>query len=118
VDPFGNIVVGLTNGDTFIRGQVLLQNFTNPAALTREGNNLYSGFTPAGPVGGTNMTIANNAPGANGLGRVQVGTLELSNVDLSEEFSNMIITQRSFQAGSRVITIADGMLEEVVNLKR
>jgi flagellar hook protein FlgE len=118
VDPFGNIVVGLTNGDTLIRGQVLLQNFTNPGALTREGNNLYSGFTPAGPVGGTNMTIANNSPGSNGLGRVQVGTLELSNVDLSRQFSDMIITQRSFQAGSRVITIADGLLEEVVNLKR
>ena len=118
VDPFGNIVIGLTNGDTFIRGQVLLQNFTNPGALTREGNNLYSGFTPAGPVGGNTMTIANNAPGGNGLGRVQVGTLELSNVDLSQEFSDMIITQRSFPAGSRVISITDGMLEEVVNLKR
>lgn len=118
VDTLGNVVIGLANGDTFIRGQVLLQNFRDPNALTRQGSNLFSGFQAAGPLGGLNLTATNNAPGTNGLGKVEVGTLELSNVDLSQEFANMIVVQRSFQAGSRVITVADTMLEEVINLKR
>ena len=78
----------------------------------------YGGFDAAGPIGGTALSAANNSAGTNGLGRMQVGTLELSNVDLSQQFADMIITQRSFQAGSRVITVTDGMLEEVINLKR
>jgi flagellar hook protein FlgE len=118
VDQLGNVVIGLSNGDTFIRGRVLLQNFRDPNALTREGNNLFSGFEAAGAVGGVNLTEPNNAPGSNGLGRLEVGTLELSNVDLSQEFADMIVVQRSFQAGSRVITVSDSMLEEVINLKR
>jgi len=118
IDQLGNVVIGLSNGDTFIRGRVLLQNFRDPNALTRQGNNLFSGFEAAGPIGGTNLTDTNNSPGTNGLGRIEVGTLELSNVDLSQEFSDMIIVQRSFQAGSRVITVSDSMLEEVINLKR
>ncbi len=118
IDPLGNVIVGLTNGETFTRGQVLLQNFSDPNALTRQGNNLYGGFDAAGPIGGTALSAANNSAGTNGLGRMQVGTLELSNVDLSQQFADMIITQRSFQAGSRVITVTDGMLEEVINLKR
>ena len=118
IDQFGNVVIGLSNGDTFVRGQVLLQNFRDPNALTREGNNLFSGFEAAGPFGGVGLSGANNTPGTNGLGRIQVGTLELSNVDISREFSEMIVTQRSFQAGSRVVTVSDSMLEEVINLKR
>ena len=118
VDQLGNVIVGLSNGDTFVRGRVLLQSFRDPTALTREGNNLFSGFEAAGPIGGVNLTALNNGPGSNGLGRIQVGTLELSNVDLSQEFADMIVVQRSFQAGSRVITVSDSMLEEVINLKR
>jgi flagellar hook protein FlgE len=72
----------------------------------------------AGPVQGIGLSEAVNAPGSNGLGRIEVGTLELSNVDLSQEFADMIVVQRSFQAGSRVITVSDSMLEEVINLKR
>lgn len=118
VDQFGNLVIGLSNGDTFVRGRVLLQNFRDPNALTREGNNLFSGFEAAGPIGGVGLSDINNTPGTNGLGRIQVGTLELSNVDLSREFSDMIVVQRSFQAGSRVVTVSDSMLEEIINLKR
>jgi len=118
IDQLGNVVIGLSNGDTFIRGRVLLQNFRDPNALTREGSNLFSGFEAGGPVGGVALSAVNNSPGTNGLGRVQVGTLELSNVDLSKEFSDMIVVQRSFQAGSRIVTVSDDMLEEVINLRR
>lgn len=118
VDRLGNVIIGLSNGDTFVRGRVLLQNFRDPNGLTREGSNLFSGFEPAGPVGGVDLSEANNSPGTNGLGSIQVGTLELSNVDLSEQFTQMITTQRSFQAGSRIVTVSDSLLEEVINLKR
>ncbi len=118
VGPQGDVVVALSNGDTFVRGRVLMQNFSDPNALTREGKNLFSGIGSAGPLGGAGLSATNNVPGTNGLGRIEVGTLELSNVDLGQEFADMIVTQRSFQAGSRVITVADSMLEEVINLKR
>jgi flagellar hook protein FlgE len=118
VDALGNVIIGLSDGDSFVRGRILLQNFSDPNALTRAGNNLFTGFEPAGPIGGSGFTAANNGPGSNGLGRIEVGTRELSNVDLSREMTDMIIVQRSFQAGSRVVTVSDQMLEEIVNLKR
>jgi flagellar hook protein FlgE len=118
IDPQGNLVLSLSNGDSFTRGRVLLQNFKDPTALTREGSNLFSGIDAAGPVGGSTLTVANNGPNSNGLGRVQSGTLELSNVDLSEQFADLITTQRAFQAGSRIITVSDTVLDDVINLKR
>jgi flagellar hook protein FlgE len=118
VDQLGNVVIGLSNGDSFTRGRVLLQNFSDPNALTHAGGSLFTGFEPAGPIGGLGLTAANNGPGSNTLGRIEVGALELSNVDLSREMTDMIIVQRSFQAGSRVVTVSDQMLEEIVNLKR
>ena len=118
IDAQGNVVISLSNGESFTRGRVLLMNFRDPNGLTREGKNLFSGFGAAGPIGGVTMTGANNTPATNGLGRIEAGTLELSNVDLGQEFADMIIVQRSFQAASRVITVSDSMLEEVINLKR
>jgi flagellar hook protein FlgE len=118
VNGSGDIVVQLSNGDSFTRGRVLLQSFADPHALTREAGNLYSGLQTANPVGGLALTAANNSPGSAGNGIVEQGRLELSNVDLTEEFSQLINIQRSFQAGSRVITTADQVLEEIVNLKR
>jgi flagellar hook protein FlgE len=118
VDQLGNVVVSLTSGETFIRGKVLLQNFRDPTALMREGNNLFGNFDAAGPVGGTALSDTNNAPGTNGLGRIEVGTLEQSNVDLSQEFANLITAQRSFQAASRIITVSDDVLDEIIHLKR
>ena len=76
-----------------------------------------SALAPAGPVGGGILAGSNN-PGANGLGLIQSGTLESSNVDLTDQFSQLITTQRSFQAGSRLITVSDSVLEDIVNLKR
>lgn len=118
IDRQGNVIVGLAKGDTVTVGRVLLQNYRDPNALVREGNNLFSGFEAAGAIGGVDLTDTNNSPDTNGLGKIEVGTLELSNVDLSQEFASMITTQRSFQAGSRIVTVADSLLEEVINLKR
>ena len=58
------------------------------------------------------------SPATTGLGTIQAGTLEMSNVDLTDQFAELITTQRSFQAGSRLITVSDSVLEDIVNLKR
>jgi flagellar hook protein FlgE len=123
IDRNGNIVEFYSDGTSATTNRVLLQNYNDPSALTKEGNNLYSGLISAGPIGAATGEIALqagdvNAPGKNGLGIIQSGTLELSNVDLTNEFANLITTQRSFQAGSRLVTVSDTILEDIVNLKR
>lgn len=117
IDTEGKITVRLSDSTEYVRGQILMQNFSNPQALIKEGNNLYSGIGSAGPLGGAGAPQA-AAAGTNGLGRIESGALELSNVDLSNEFANLITTQRAFQANARVITTSDEMLQELVNLKR
>jgi flagellar hook protein FlgE len=118
IDTSGNITEFYSDGTSAVTAQVLLQNFSDMGALTKEGNNLYANLDNAQPVGGTVFaTPADNVPGTNGLGAVRSGTLEQSNVDLTEEFSKMITMQRSFQAGARLITVSDSMLEDIVNLK-
>jgi flagellar hook protein FlgE len=116
----GQVNVILSNGQTFNGGSVLIQSFKDPGALIREGDNLFSGIFTAGPYNGawSEDNITGLTAGMGGLGSINGGALELSNVDIGEEFSSMIITQRAFQAGSRVISTADQMLEEAVNLKR
>ena len=116
IDREGIVKVRLSDGTEYTRGQILLQRFNDPQALTKEGLNLYSGITAAGPLGGATPTPA--APGTNGLGRIESGALELSNVDLANEFTKMITAQRAFQSSARVITTSDEMLQELVNLKR
>ncbi len=116
-DRQGNLVEFYSDGTSATTNRVLLQTYLDPTALQRAGDNLYTGMASAGAVGGLALTAANGA-GANGLGTVEAGTLELSNVDLTDQFANMITTQRSFQASSRVVTLSDSILEEVVNLKR
>lgn len=120
IDRSGSVIESYSDGTTAVTSQVLLQNFKDPAALVRQGNNLYSGMDAAGPTNGSVALLADgtNAPGTNGLGYIQSGTLELSNVDLTEQFSELITTQRSFQAGSRLLTVSDSVLEDIVNLKR
>ena len=112
VDKAGIVTVMLQDGITFTRGQVLLQKFQNPQALSKEGNNLYSGLATAGPLAQI------EAPGTNGMGSLFTGALEMSNVDLANEFSSLITTQRAFQASARIITTSDEILQELVNLKR
>lgn len=117
-DRLGNLVEFYSDGSSITTNRVLLQNYSDPTALVKQGDNLYSGFSAAGPIGGAALTSTNNSPGSAGLGFIEAGTLELSNVDLTDEFANMISTQRSFQASSRLITVSDQVLEEIVNLKR
>jgi flagellar hook protein FlgE len=117
ITPSGLIEVRLSDSTKFTRGQVLLQNFRDPQALLKEGNNLYSGIAAAGPLGGAESpTMA--APKSGGLGGIKANALEASNVDLTNEFANLITTQRAFQASARIITTSDEILQEVVNLKR
>jgi flagellar hook protein FlgE len=116
IDLEGHVKVKMSDGSEFTRGQILLQRFSDPQSLQKEGLNLYSGIGSAGPLGGT-APVA-QPPGSNGLGRIESGALELSNVDLAGEFTSMITTQRAFQACARVITTSDEMLQELVSLKR
>lgn len=123
IDRVGNVIEFYSDGSSATTNKVLLQQFNDPSALTKEGGNLYSSLTAAGPIGAAAGTSAFqtgniNAPGENGLGTLQSGTLELSNVDLTDQFANLITTQRSFQAGSRLVTVSDTVLEDIVNLKR
>ncbi|MCF7668812.1 MAG: flagellar hook-basal body complex protein [Verrucomicrobia bacterium] len=116
INSQGEVVVKLSNGDQYKRGQVLLQSFGDPSALVKEGNGLYSGFESAGALGGTSPQPA--APGTKGLGAIRAGALELSNVDLAAEFTDMITAQRAFQASSRIITTSDQLMQDIINLKR
>jgi len=119
IDRGGKVVEFYSDGTSATTNRVLMQNFTDPAALVKEGNNLYSGMIAAGPIGGINLaTTGVNDAGTNGLGLIQAGTLELSNVDLTDQFANLITTQRSFQAASRLVTVSDSVLEDIVNLKQ
>lgn len=120
IDKSGNVIEFYSDGSSANTNQILLQSFSNPSALVKEGNNLFSGMAAAGPTTGSITLSASgaNAPGSNGLGSIQAGSLELANVDLTEEFSNLITAQRSFQAGSRLITVSDTVLDDIVNLKQ
>lgn len=100
-----------TNGLTQTLGQIALANFANVGALERAGNNLFR-ETPG--TGTPQVGAANTG----GRGQVSGGVLEGSNVDLGTEFSNMIVTQRGFQANARTITVSDTLLQETVNLIR
>jgi flagellar hook protein FlgE len=101
-----------TVGGTVTTGPVItVANFPNPAGLTRQGNNLFQ-------ISGNSGPATAGAPGTAGLGTIQAGFLEMSNVDLASQFTNMIIAQRGFQANSRVITASDEILQDLVNIKR
>ncbi len=111
IDQSGVISGIFSNGIELTLGQVILADFPSVVGLSSEGMNLYSETYGSGqPLIG--------APGASGRGLVQSSALELSNVDLAQEFVNMITAQRGFQANSKVITTTDELLAELVNLKR
>jgi len=95
------------NGTSAAAGKITLWSFANPNGLKREGENLLS-----------NLGDAAGAATADTTSDIIQGTLELSNVDLTQQFSDLIVAQRAFQAGSRVITVSDSVMEEIVNLKR
>ena len=99
-----------------------LTSFANPNALEKAGDNLLSNGNdltiPAIGNGPAGATLATTAALNLNYGDIIQGTLELSNVDLTQQFSDLIVAQRAFQAGSRVITVSDSVMEEIVNLKR
>jgi len=101
-----------SNGQSFPLWQIAIWTFENPAGLAAMGNNLFAMTTNSGVWDGIGMT-----PGAAGT-QLLGGTLEMSNVDLAMEFTEMITTQRGFQANSRIISTSDEMLQELVNLRR
>lgn len=108
----GKITATYTNGITKVLGQIAVANFANPSGLKKEGDNLYSATQNSGQFDGIGQDVtADN-------GGLSTGVLEMSNVDLSSEFTEMITTQRGFQANSRIITVSDTLIEELVNLKR
>ena len=107
----GSVVVSNSAiGDVTV-GRISLANFANPAALSAAGNNYFTVSANSGEP-----QLAD--PGQDGTGALKSSALEMSNVDLSSEFADMITTQRGFQANSRIITVSDTMLEELINLKR
>jgi flagellar hook protein FlgE len=108
----GVISAVYSNGQMKPLAQIALASFENPGGLLKEGDNLFSQTTNSGAFTKGVM------PTYEGTGQLAPGTLEMSNVDLSREFSDMIVTQRGFQANTRIITTSDEMLQELVNLKR
>jgi flagellar hook protein FlgE len=116
-DTSGNLTEFYSDGSSVTTNQVSLTQYKDPSALVKEGDNLYTGFDAAGPVGTNPPSTTTNQPNTNGLGKIQGGSLEQSNVDLTDQFAQMISTERSFQAASRVITVSDEVLQEIVNLK-
>ncbi|MCR4440969.1 MAG: flagellar hook protein FlgE [Peptococcaceae bacterium] len=111
VDTTGTITGSFSNGQNRKLAQIAIATFANPAGLMKVGNNL---FLPSNNSGEPDQGL----PGVSGRGIIKPETLEMSNVDLSQEFVDMIITQRGFQANSRVISASDQILEELVNLRR
>lgn len=111
INTNGEIIGIFSNGLTAPLGQVALATFNNPEGLLEVGNSMYAMSSNSGlPQIGVS--------GVGGRGSIIPGALEMSNVDLAEEFTNMIIAQRGFQANSRSITTADQILNELVNIKR
>ncbi|WP_312182887.1 flagellar hook protein FlgE [Arthrobacter sp.] len=107
----GTLIGSFTNGAKQDLARIAVATFTNPAGLEKAGNSGYTATVNSGnPVLG--------GPGDPGMGKAIAGSLEMSNVDLSQEFTNLIVAQRGFQANARIITTSDEVLQELTNLKR
>jgi len=111
IDEFGLIEGTFSNGTNRKIAQIMMIDFANPGGLMDLSDSIYTTSANSGdPVWGLPVTQSSS--------KLKPGAVEMSNVDLSAEFTNMITTQRGYQANSRVITVSDTMLEELVNLKR
>ncbi|MBR5969407.1 MAG: flagellar hook-basal body complex protein [Lachnospiraceae bacterium] len=106
----GKITASYTNGQTRLMGQIAAAQFANASGLEKQGENLYASTMNSGDA--VVMDVSEDG------GKMSTGVLEMSNVDLSNEFTSMITAQRGFQANSRIITVSDTLLEELTNLKR
>ena len=112
IQPNGMIYATYTNGNTRLLGQIAVASYANAMGLEKVGDNLYASTLNSGEFDGIGVDITTNG------GSMTTGVLEMSNVDLSTEFTEMIVAQRGFQANSRIITTSDSLLEELINLKR
>lgn len=112
IDASGKIYGKYDNGDSKLLGQIAVATFSNPAGLEAVGNSMFAATQNSGDFDGIGQD-----PTLGG-GSLTTGVLEMSNVDLSAQFTDMITTQRGFQANSRIITTSDSLLEELINLKR
>ena len=112
IDTSGQIWGSYDNGNTVLLCQMAVAQFANASGLEKVGENCYTTTLNSGDFDGIGVAIT--ADGS----KMSSGQLEMSNVDLSAEFTDMITTQRGFQANSRIITVSDTLLEELVNLKR
>jgi flagellar hook protein FlgE len=111
IDQTGTVIATFSNGSIKPLAQIALADFKNPAGLMRGGENVFELTANSGdPMVGV--------AGTQGLGSINAGYLEMSNVDLAQQFTNMIIASRGFQANSRLISTADELLQELVNLRR
>lgn len=109
----GSIQATTASGEVIEGVNIVLYTFPNPEGLKKLGNNLYTyDENITGPISDALI------PGSEGAGTIESGYLEMSNTDLSEEFTNMITTQRGYQANARIITVSDTLLEELIQLKR
>jgi flagellar hook protein FlgE len=111
MDTNGILVGVFSNGRTERLGQVAIANFANPGGLEKSGDSMYRGSANSGQP---QIGVAGNG----GRGLLNSGVLEMSNVDLAQEFTNLVVAQRGFQANSRVISASDEILQDLVNLKR
>lgn len=116
IDTFGNVKYIDGSGTPQTAGRIGVAKFINPGGMEQAGGNLYRWAEAAGAE--VNGEDEGGIPGEFGRGTLIPGALEMSNVELASEFSDMIVTQRGFQANARVISVSDQMLEELANLKR
>ena len=112
IDEAGKIYGSYDNGDKKLLGQIAVATFANPSGLESVGNSLYSATMNSGEFNGVGEEITSIG------GSVTSGVLEMSNVDLATEFTELIVAQRGYQANSRIISTSDTLLEELINLKR
>lgn len=116
----GNGVVNYidASGETQTAGQIMLANFSNPGGLEKVGGNMFRSSVNDGMFTGDDDVVQLFEPESEGVATLVSGAIEMSNVDLAEEFTDMIVAQRGFQANTRIITTSDEILQELVNLKR
>ncbi len=107
----GSLIGSFSNGTKQVLAKIALAKFTNPAGLEKAGGSSYVATANSG-------NVQLGAAGDAGIGTLAGGSLEMSNVDLSQEFTNLIVAQRGFQANARIITTSDEVLQELGNLKR
>ncbi len=111
IDNTGVVTAKMPSGETFALGIIAVANVPNPGALEADVNSYYN-------IGNNTGVVEAFQPGDGNTGKLQTAYLEMANVDIANEFAEMITTQRGFQANTRIITVTDQMLEELVNMKR